>query len=547
MRLLQQTLLCLALGSVLGLSGCNSLPSGQRTPDADAHPAGTESSGATPSATPTKRVTDRQAPTAAKPPLKQVGTQPTPPGDLWQRVRDGFAMRTRNNPRIERERERFLRHPKYLERIRDRAATYLHHIVTETERRGMPLELTLLPVVESAFQPFAYSPGRAAGIWQFIPSTGKEYGLKQNWWYDGRRDIIQATDAALDYLQASAEQFDGDWELALAAYNAGAGTVGRAIKRNERQGKPLDYWSLKLPRETQRYVPKLLAVAQIVADPEAHGVDLPKIEDRPVFTSVDIGSQLDLALAAEMAGITIEELYRLNPGFNRWATAPGGPHRLNLPLERVEAFKAALAGLPDEQRLTWKRYRIRNGDTLGGIAARHHTTVALLKEVNKIPGNAIRAGKHLLIPISAKNLKQYALSAPQRQKRLQEQGDTGNKRIHTVRGGDSLWSIARRYAVNHKALARWNGIAPDDTLRIGQRLVVRGAAQQPAAAIATAPAQSHTRLRYTVRRGDSLERIAERFKVTVNELRQWNDFNSKYLQPGQVIRLYVDVTEQTSL
>jgi len=546
-------LLGLAVMTTLGLGGCNS--TGPKKGET-ATTATSESQPAPIEQTATITAHQAEAPKSAGQPAVTVQPEtaavpPQPPKDLWRRIRNGYGMTPRDNARIDRELKWYAKHNEYLKRVRDRAAPYLHFIVEEAEKRHLPLELTLLPIVESGFQPFAYSPGRAAGIWQFIPSTGKHYGLKQNWWYDGRRDIVSSTRAALDYLQASAKQFNGDWELALAAYNAGAGNVSRAIKRNKKLGKPTDFWSLKLPPETRSYVPRLLAIARIVADPQAYGIELPPVENRPVFESVDIGSQLDLALAAEMAGISIEELYRLNAGFNRWASAPDGPHRLNLPVDRIERFNKRLAQLPPEQRLSWKRYKIRSGDSLGGIARRHHTTVALIKQVNKIKGSRIRAGKHLLIPVSTKTLKHYALSADQRHKQLMNRSRKGVKLTHTVRPGDSLWSISRSYGVHYKHLAQWNGMAPGDTLHIGQKLVIWSKQEKiQLASLPTrglSPMQRQSTLRYTVRRGDSLARIAQRFNVRVSDLRRWNSLPGKYLQPGQKLKLHVDVTEQARL
>ncbi|WP_245832055.1 LysM peptidoglycan-binding domain-containing protein [Solemya velesiana gill symbiont] len=482
---------------------------------------------------------------AAEPQLNQ------PPVDLWERIRKGFRMSTPGNPRIEREIKWYAKHPEHLVRIRDRAAPYLYFIVEEVEKRGMPTEMALLPAVESAFQPFAYSPGRAAGLWQFIPSTGKSYGLKQNWWYDGRRDVVAATGAALNYLKSMSRDFNGDWELALAGYNAGAGNVRSAIRRNQKSGKPTDYWSLKLPRETLSYVPRLLAISLIIANPKAFGLDLPEIENSPVFGSVDTDSQLDLALAADMADISIKELYRFNPGFNRWATDPDGPHRLNLPLDKVEAFKVKLAELSPEKRLTWKRYKIRSGDNLGAIARKHHTTVGLLQQINKLKNSRIRAGRHLLIPVSAQSLDQYAYSVEQRNKKLQNVERKGNKVMYTVRSGDNLWTIARRYGVNHKRLAKWNGIAPGDTLRLGQKLVIwtqKSVATTASPSIpSTVPFKTRSTVHYRVRSRDSLSRIAQRFNVKVSDLKKWNKLPGRYLQPGQSIKLYVDVTEQAAL
>lgn len=232
----------------------------------------------------------------------------------------------------------YARHQAYLDRVAERATPYLFHIVEEIERRGMPMELALLPIVESAFHPFAYSRSHASGIWQFIPGTGRNYGLKQNWWYDGRRDIVAATDAALRYLDKLNKEFHGNWLHALAAYNTGERNVGRAIKRNRKAGKQTDFWSLRLPRETRGYVPSLLAVAELLAEPEKYGITWQTIENKPYFTQVDIGGQLDLATAAGLADLSMDDLYTLNPAFNRWATAPDGPHHLLVPVGKKNAL-----------------------------------------------------------------------------------------------------------------------------------------------------------------------------------------------------------------
>lgn len=392
--------------------------------------------------------------------------------DLWDRIRRGYQLRVPDNRRVAHEISWIASHRDYLERVRRHARPYLYFIVEEVEKRGMPMELALLPVVESAFQPFAYSPGHASGLWQFIPSTGRMYGLKQDWWYDGRRDVVAATRAALDYLSSLAAQFDGDWELALASYNAGAGNVGRAIRNNRKQGKATDFWSLDLPRETEGYVPRLLAVAKVVASPESYGLALTPIPDQPYFSTVEIGSQLDLTLAAEIAGMQFDELLLLNPGFKRWATDPEGPHRINLPIGRVDRFNTRLSHLAPDKRLQWKRYRIRNGDNLGSIASRHGITLGMLKQINRLKGNRIRAGKHLLIPLSSQPPDRYTLANRQRLA-LPQSNNHSNKRVtHAVQPGDNLWDIARSYHVNYKTLARWNGISPKSTLRPGQKLVV---------------------------------------------------------------------------
>jgi membrane-bound lytic murein transglycosylase D len=473
--------------------------------------------------------------------------------DLWARIRSRMQFTATQQPRIDRELDWFSRNPEYIARVTKRARYYLYDIVEETERRDIPAEIALLPIVESAFQPFAYSHGRAAGLWKFIPATGKHYGLRQSWWYDGRRDVYAATRAALDYLDTLQQHFDGDWLLALAAYNTGEGNVHRAIKRNRRQGKPTDFWSLDLPRETRNYVPRLLAVAAIVRDPEALSLTLHGIDNAPYFSKVTVDGQIDLALAADLAGIRLEHLYELNPAFNRWATDPDGPHYLLLPQDKVETFTARLAELPAEKRLRWVRHEIQSGETIGGIAQKYHTSLALIRKVNQLKGNSIRAGRSLTIPVATRRLDRYALSEEQRRAARQNTPRKGRKLIYTTRSGDTLWDIARQHDVGVHSLAKWNGMAPQDTLRSGQRLVIW--TQRPVnlsmadTSLQNGPPGQHIKrsIRYTVKHGDSLSRIASYFKVSVAQLRRWNpSARSTYLQPGQRLNLHIDVTRQTA-
>jgi membrane-bound lytic murein transglycosylase D len=479
---------------------------------------------------------------------------PEAPGDLWARIRSGLQMEPRDDPRVEAELAAYARSSDYMARVADRAEPYLHYIVEELERRGMPTEIALLPVVESAYRPFAYSSGRAAGLWQFIPSTGLHYGLKQTWWYDGRRDIVASTHAALDYLERLHGLFS-DWELALAAYNAGEGTVGRAIRANRSRGLPTDYWNLPLSRETQAYVPRLLAIRALVADPARYNLDLRSIPDEPYLTVVEVGTQIDLALAAELADISVDDLYQLNPGFNRWATDPDGPHLLVVPIASASRFESALSELPPQRRVKWHRYQIARGDSLISIANRHHTTVEVLRQVNELQDNTIRAGQHLIVPMASKSAEHYTQSASQRLAQVQSRQRPGQKRMHTVKQGDTLWGIARSYGVSTDQLTAWNGLSARDTLQPGQSLAIwtssPSAGPRPASnpqlakapAFRTNPAAQIQKVRYTVRAGDSLYAIAQRFNVTIDDLRRWNDLSAKrYLQPGQLLIMHVDVT-----
>ena len=459
-------------------------------------------------------------------------TQPFVAPDIWSRLRDGFMLQDKQHKTIDRAVRKYTRSPRDVEIIFERGDPYIAYILDEVTQRGFPAELVLLPFVESGYDPFAYSHDRAAGLWQFIPGTGKMYGLQQDWWYDGRRDVIASTRAALDHLGKLNREFDGDWLLALAAYNAGSGKVRKAIRHNRKTGRPVDFWHLKLPRETRNYVPRLFAITRIVREPERYGITLPPLAREPAFSLVDTGGQLDIGIAAELAGIRTDELYRLNPGFNRWATHPDGPHHLLVPAASAEVFGQNLAGLPAEQRLRWVRHRIGRGETLSHIAMKYDTTVAVLRDANDLPGTTIRAGKHVLVPVAARDSTQYAsLNRPGK-----SSGDR-NRTTYRVRNGDSLWHIARRHNVSVKQVARWNRLDSRAVIRPGQKLVIWTKTSGNRQAGRVRP------ISYTVRSGDSLYRIAKKFNVSIADLRRWNQLDEdKYLQPGQQLTLYVDVT-----
>ena len=454
--------------------------------------------------------------------------------DIWARIRAGMQLRHAGDERFERELQSFSARPDYLDRTAERGRPYLPYIVDQLDRRGMPQELALLPVIESAFRPRAYSAMRAAGIWQFMPATGRVYGLKQTWWYDGRRDIVHSTRAALDYLQKLATDFDGDWLLAIAAYNAGEGNVQRAIERNRRRGKPTDFWSLDLPRETEAHVPRLLAIAAIVADPASHGVVLAPIPDEQYFDVVELDGQIELALAADLADISLEELKDLNPGFHRWATDPDGPHELVLPAGSSDLFVERLASVPLDERVRWSHHKVRSGDTLGHLAARYGTSVSALQRLNKLGGTRIRVGQSLLVPARDGVLASADVppqgAAPRATAR------------YRVRSGDSLWTIARRHGTSVRQLARLNDLSSRSVLRPGQELLVARAMTGTSAGGA---ADGLRRISYTVRPGDSLWEISRRFRVSVGSLKRWNSLHGSALKPGQRLDVYVPQASAT--
>ncbi|HEX5419322.1 MAG TPA: LysM peptidoglycan-binding domain-containing protein [Gammaproteobacteria bacterium] len=484
---------------------------------------------------------------------------PAKPDDLLGRLRKSFSLPVSHTADFDSELQWFAAHPEYLQRVFDRASPYLYYIANQLYARGMPAELALLPVVESAYDPFAYSRGRAAGLWQIIPGTARRLGLRQDWWFDGRRDVVDSTRAALDYLQLLHERFDGDWLLAIAGYNSGGGTVARAIERARAAGRDTDFWSIRryLPAETRTYVPRLLALSRLVAHPEKFGIDLPTLPDTPQLAIVDTGGQIDMARAADLAGLDIDDLYKLNPGVNRWATDPNGSHRLVVPIADADAFRTALASLPADERVEWTRYKIEPGDTLIVLARKFTTTPDVLREANRLHGNAIRAGDYLMIPHAAAALASYSQTVAARLTRKQNLDRDGQRHVHVVQSGETLWSISQQYGVRVASLAKWNGMAPGDTLSVGRKLVVWTSGQDNAdapeltAVSARVDGTADDRIRrvnYVVRPGDSLSSIARRFRVSVGDLLKWNDDLSAghYLHPGDQLVMLVNVTEQST-
>jgi len=463
--------------------------------------------------------------------------------DLWQLTVANYGLGKVTNTRIDQHYNWYNTHKEYMHRVTTRASRYYHFMLHSALEQSLPAEIALLPIIESSFDPFAYSSGRASGAWQFIPATGRSFGLKQNWWYDGRRDIVASTNAAHKYLLQLHKMFDGDWLLAIASYNGGQGTVLKAIKRNKKAGKPTDFWSLDLPRETMNYVPKLLAVARVIAE-QADTDSLNSIANEVYFKSVDVGSQIDLAQAAEMANITTDEMYRLNPAFNQWATDPQGPHHLLIPIAHLDTFNSSLVDLPSSKRVSWERYNIVSGDSLLRLANRYHVSVDLLRTINNIDGTMIRAGKTLMIPVASKDAAAYTLSAAQRVIARQKQINQtqASKRIeYKVKSGDSLWKIAQKYKISVKQIASWNKLGSKSVLQIGDKLNIwpRSSSNK----LPSVQRKIVKKLTYKVRSGDNLSVIAHRFSVTVKDIKKWNQLLKKYLQPGQQLSLFVNVTK----
>jgi len=391
------------------------------------------------------------------PAFEDIDDVPMPDPDLWDRIRLGFRLDALDSPLVAEQEAWYSSRPEYIKRFVDRGSLYLHYIVEQVEKRKMPTEIALLPVIESAFNPKAYSRSKASGIWQFIPSTGKNYGLAQDWWKDNRRDIVAATDAALNYLQKLREDM-GDWELALAAYNCGEGCVARAVAWNQKRGLPTDYASLtKLPPETRKYVPKLFAVKNIVLSPASYGVELESVPDEPYFTEVKAPPRIDVNLAAKLADMSEDDFTALNPAHNKAVASSG---TLILPIDRADAFKANLEAY-DKPLVTWTTYPARRGESLDLIARRHGITLAQIKAANGDlrldKRGRLRSAGPVMVPMKpAQAVKvSQVVSAD---------------RTYTVRGGDTLYGIALTHKTSVEAITELNGLTAAAVLHPGLKL-----------------------------------------------------------------------------
>lgn len=425
--------------------------------------------------------------------------------DAWEVLRAELTLNHETSRTEVQEQIRWLvAHPSYLHKVCRQSEPYIYHIIGEIKKRKLPGELALLPMIESAYDPFAYSGAGAAGLWQLMPRTGADLGLKQDWWFDARRSIRSSTDAALNYLLYLNKFFNGNWILAIAAYDAGEGTIDRAIKTTG--GRSINFWDLPVPRETQIYVPRLLALAEIIKNPGRYKLILPEIPYLPYFEEVNIGSQIDLNHAAKMAGISYKELIKLNPGYNRWTTAPYKPFKLLIPTEKVQQFNLNLANFPEEKRVSWEKHKVKPGDNLDNIAVRYHTTVNLIKQLNQLTTNRIKPNQSILIP-STRNAPAVVKKEPAAATMpLEHQIATvrNHRVIHIVQENDTYQKLVKTYNVSAKDIQVWNKLSGNQPLHKGQQLVIWKRVNQP--------------IQYVVKKGDSLSAIAQQHKTKIERI-----------------------------
>lgn len=454
------------------------------------------------------------------------------PIDIWEEIRAGFQLNEFDNHLVSRHEKRFTRNPKQFERILERAATYLPYFLEQTQRYNLPSEIVLLPLVESGYNPRIYSSRGAAGLWQFMPATGRLYGLKQDWWYEGRRDITYSTEAALKHLIYLNKMFKGDWPLTFAAYNAGSNGIKRVIQSNRRVNKPTDFNSLRLNSETRNYFPKLIAVKNIVQNPDAYGIRLPKISTQSPFGIVEFEFQVDLAVLASAIQVDSLQLALLNPGLRRHATPPNGPYRVLVPTNKLHETLSWKQDLHPSEAISSIVHIVRAGDTLSDIALEHSISVASLKTINSKRSNLIRIGEVIRIPVpqaTADNL-------------ISTTGLSGIEIIHTVVAGESLSQIAKQYHVPLTELRAANGLDPNAHLiLIGQRLRIPDGyliTEQSTVSV-NANSEIQSRILHSVSKGESLWSIARKYKVRILDILNWNKISrSAVIHPGQNLVIY---------
>lgn len=483
---------------------------------------------------------------ASEPPESEIEEIVTPGADddeiytVWTRVRDGFKIPNMENSVVDENLAKYSKRPDYLQRMANRSQKYLYHIIEEVTTRGMPTEIALLPFVESAFVTNAKSRVKAAGLWQFMPATGKHYELDQTMWKDERYDVLQSTSAALTYLQRLHDEFN-DWPLAFAAYNWGEGNVRRAIKRNQSLGLPTDYMSLKMPAETRNYYPKLQAIKNIVQNPNDYGIKLPTIYNEPFFVQIFKDQDIDVKRAANLAGMSHEEFSTLNPSFNRPVIVASHNHSMLMPTDKLDQFIENLVAYRTSGKplSSWTTYRVKPEDTVASIARKAHMTETALREANQIPaGRRIKPGSLVLVSkasglgnaedISSDTIDaSFALAQDYR------------RVTYRVRRGDNMRSVARRLGVSPATIMKSNGLR-SQRLRVGQTLRVnvpivtrQTTSSRPSTARSTPDTPVASTKFYVVRKGDTLYSIANRYGISASALRNANNISGNNISVGQ--------------
>jgi membrane-bound lytic murein transglycosylase D len=519
---------------------------------------------------------------------QQVLPPPSLNGNLWERMRHDFAMpNDTERPEVQQRIRWFAKNQDYLNRTIARSAPYIYYIYQQTQIRHLPAELALIPIVESDYNPTAYNVSGASGLWQMMPDTAAGFGLKKDWWYDGRHDVVASTNAALSFFNYLHSFFDNDWLLAVAAYDWGPGAVQHVERANRSHDEESDFWHLPMPAETRDYVPRLLALAAIVRDPERYGIQLLPINDAPYIEQVNVGTQIDIAQAAKLAGVSEATIHHLNPGYRRWATDPNGPYTLLIPVSNAEKFKTNLAALPTAERTGFRYHIVAAGETLERIAAHYKTSTSILRRINNLRSSYVHTHEGIVLPkkpeatptiladatvattptiSSPVAVEDPADSAPPSTPTIADDSTSDVAPTLTtirykVKRGDTLQKVASKYNLSTSELAAWNHFSLHHILKPNTHLVIRRPAADQEKIAQTSKSQSSKNvlrenqllaqelslktsasssqpLRYTVRSGDELYRIAKRFNVSVNDLKRWNHLSQNAVHPGKKLVIY---------
>ena len=452
------------------------------------------------------------------------------PSCLWVEMRQHFTLLTSlpstYPDALAKQLKNFHRNQHHVNQLINNAMPYIYYIYQETKKYNMPAEVALIPMIESAYNPFAYSRRGAVGLWQIMPGTASGFRVTINWWYDGRRDIVSSTRAALNYLTYLHGYF-GDWLLAIAAYDSGEGTIEKAIRYNKRHHKPTDFWSLPLPAETKIYIPKLLALAAIISNPQYYEMSIPAVPNKPYFSVIDMDYQIDLSKIAALADTKVDYIRHLNPGFKRWATLPDQAYALLIPQEKETDFRARLNEMNHKETITWLHHMVQNGDTLSKIAVSYNTHVSIIQTINKLKTTAIYPGQSLLIP---KSLQSLSKSSQIKIHAVDEKKLPGpQQKVHYVQTGETLNSIAKRYGLKAHEIIYWNQLK-SQSLKLKQRLVLWITPKKP----------TIVQHRYRVQKGDSLSTIAKKFNSRLTQIKKANRLKNNTIYIGQ--RLIVPET-----
>ena len=442
---------------------------------------------------------------------------------VWEKVNAGFCLDVVHSSRVDKEINWFLNNKAFIYRSIERSKPFLYHVISELEKNNLPFELALLPIVESGYQPYAYSPSKAAGIWQFIPPTAKEYKLSSNWWYDGRRDVLNSTKAAAHFLRDMHRHFKKDWLLAIASYNTGAGKVGRSIRKVKYVIGKTSFWDLSLPRETEIYVPKLLALRDIISNPRKYNINLPQLKNKPYTKFTKIDYPIDFFTISILSGVSEGELYSLNPGFNTWYFLPSMQNKILLPIENIKIFKDRYAKF---SRLIYqkKMHTIQSGDTLSSISRLYNVSIKSIKVLNNLKSDLIIAGKKLKLPLKGVSAVSKTVTINKKEYKISDKTFNYN---HLVRRYDNWYRIAKFYNVKLRILLKWNKATKKTKLLVGDKLIIK----------MKVPILSNTdkiNLRYVVSLGDTTNIVSTGFAISKKTLLKTNNIkNSKYLMAGK--------------